>query len=305
MVAATEATWMNFQHSVVGILFLASASWLLAQPATQLPSLPVVGHAVPGENKIIGTYGQPEWSARRPFPGVSVYVQPAGQAEFELGYVDALTSRDRHDREWSAEIEIGLPHRFQIALEDDYTNFREGSRLRTWHQAGVRTAVRYALADWGKVPLNPALGLGRRFNSAAPDAMLYEFALGDELTPRWHWGANAGYERQAGAPRLRELAASAALTYSVTNETLNVGVQGEWKRAYEVGDAPSHLRRIGFGPCVQYRPVDRIHLDLVTTFGTERGRAVHGFRLSFGFEFGEGSDDHDDDERRPGGRFGH
>lgn len=281
------------------------ATFSFAQAPTQLPSLPVVGHAVPGENKIIGAYGQPEWSARRPFPGVSVYVQPAGQAEFEFSFSDALQPEGAHEREWAPEVEIGLPHRFQLAIEEDYANFREGSPALQWHQGGIRAAVRYALADWGKIPLNPAVGVGRRFRSAASDAAIGEFALGDELAPRWHWGANASYERQAGHPSWHTLSTAAALTYSVTNETLNIGLQGEWRQARKAADAISLVRRTTAGPCLQYRPIDRIHLDVATLFGTEHGRAVHDVRLSFGFEFGEGSDDHDDDERRPGGRFGH
>ena len=44
-----------------------------AEPAAvRLPSMEVAGQPVPGENKIIGTYGQPEWSARRPFPYFSL-----------------------------------------------------------------------------------------------------------------------------------------------------------------------------------------------------------------------------------------
>ncbi|WP_415907759.1 transporter [Oleiharenicola sp. Vm1] len=284
---------------------LASAAAAQTPAPTELPALNVVGRPVPGENKIVGSYGQPEWSARRPFPGVSVYVQPEHQAELEFGYADALSPTGAHQREWTQEIELGLGHRFQAALENDYADFRDDSSHRhDWHEVGLRAALRYALADWGQCPLNPALGLGWRANSGAADAALYELALGDELAPRWHWGANATYERQNGSARHREFLAAGALTYSVTNETLNVGVQAEWRRAYEAGDAPSLARRSGLGPCLQYRPSDRLHLDLVGLWGTEHGHAVHGVRLSVGFEFGEGSDDHDDDERRPGGRFG-
>jgi hypothetical protein len=271
--------------------------------ATRLPSMAVVSPGVPGENKMVGTYAQPEWSARRPFPGVSVYVAPAGQFELETGFQDATTPGGTNHREWSQEFEAGLGHRWQAAVENTRTNFSEGARrpLR-WHEDSLELSARYALADWGKLPLNPALGAGWRFNSGAADAPLAQLVLGGELTPRLHWAADFQYGRQTGGPRLRELTAATALTYSVTNETLNIGLQAQSKRSSELLDPASVRSEIG--PCLQYRPRDQIHLDCVALWGTERGRSVHGFVLSVGFEFGEGADDHDDDRER-GGRLAH
>src|SRR4051812_7898949 len=85
-----------------------------AEERTPLPAMAVVSPGVPGENKIVGTYAQPEWSARRPFPGVAVYVAPAQQFEFEVGFLDVTTPTGRHHREWSQEFEAGLGHRLQV-----------------------------------------------------------------------------------------------------------------------------------------------------------------------------------------------
>jgi hypothetical protein len=79
--------------------FGLTAGSMTAEEPTRLPTLAVVSPGVPGENKIVGTYAQPEWSARRPFPGVSVYVQPAAQIEFEAGFQDATTPSGAHHRE--------------------------------------------------------------------------------------------------------------------------------------------------------------------------------------------------------------
>jgi hypothetical protein len=186
-----------------------------------------------------------------------------------------------------------------VAAENTFANFQEGThRPPQWREDALKASVRYALADWGKLPLNPALGVGWRFNSGAPDAPSAQLVLGDELTPRLHWAADFKYERQTGGPRLRELTAATALTYSVTNETLNIGVQAQWKRSTEITDPKSI--RTEFGPCIQYRPRDQIHLDCVALWGTERSRSVRGIFVSIGFEFGEGADDHDDDRERAG-----
>jgi hypothetical protein len=258
---------------------------------------------VPGENKIVGEYAQPEWSARRPFPGVSVYVQPAAQIEFETGFQDATTPSGVHQNEWTQELEAGLGHRLQLALENTFANFREGTDTPLqWQEDSLKLSTRYALANWGKLPLNPALGLGWRFNSGAPDAPSCQLVLGDEFTPRLHWAADFQYEWQTDASQFQELTAATALTYSVTNETLNVGVQVQWKQSRELSD--QQTIRTEAGPCIQYRPIDQLHLDCVVLWGSEKSQAVHTIVLSIGFEFGKGADDHDDDRER-GGRLAH
>src|SRR6478735_3783647 len=109
------------EHPGSGALFLLSvcglaAGTLTAEEPVRLPAMAVVSTGVPGENKIVGEYGQPEWSARRPFPGVSVYVHPAAQIEFETGLEDATTPSGIHHCEWTQELEAGLGHRLQLAL---------------------------------------------------------------------------------------------------------------------------------------------------------------------------------------------
>lgn len=272
------------------------------EASAQLPALAVVSPGVPGENKIVGTYAQPEWSARRPFPGVAVYVAPAEQYEVEAGFVDVTTPSGRHHREWTQEFEIGLGHRLQAGVENTYANFREGLPGLRWREASLRVSARYALADWGKLPLNPAVGLGWRFNSGGADAPVGQIVLGAELTPRLHWAADCQYERQAGNVRQREFTVATALTYSVTNETLNVGLQAQWRHSRDVTDPVS--RRAELGPCIQYRPIDQLHIDGVVMWGRERQRSTETFLLSIGFEFGAGADDHDDDRER-GGRLAH
>lgn len=287
----------------VALFCLGLCSGLIdAQERTQLPAVAVVSPGVAGENKVVGTYFQPEWSARRPFPGVAVYVAPAEQYELEAGCQDATTPAGRHHREWTQEFEVGLCHRLQAAAENTYANFREGVPGLRWREDSVKLAVRYALADWGRLPLNPAIGAGWRFNSGAADAPLGQVVLGAELTPRWHWAADFQYEHQNGGQRQRELTAATALTYSVTNETFNVGLQAQWKRSQDLNDPVA--RRSEAGPCLQYRPIDQLHLDGGIMWGRERSKSVHSLFLSVGFEFGAGADDHDDDRER-GGRLAH
>src|SRR4051812_34648283 len=115
---------MNKPRSIAALILLSLAAVAAAEEPTHLPAVAVVAPPVPGENKIVGDYAQPEWSARRPFPGVSVYVQPGAQIEFEAGFEDTTTPSGAHHREWTQEIEAGLGHRWQIAVENTWANFQ-------------------------------------------------------------------------------------------------------------------------------------------------------------------------------------
>ena len=154
--------------SSVFVLGLGQATLALAQTApaenvTKLDPLTVKGQPVPGENKAMGGYHQPEWTARRRFVATRVYVQPEGQAEVELGYDTTRDEDGLRTRLFRQEIELGLPHRFQVDLENTLQNFREGEPgTGAWHRDSTAVELRYALADWDKIPLNPTVSVAWR-----------------------------------------------------------------------------------------------------------------------------------------------
>ena len=294
-------SWALFrQRLAFSLLGLASAVVAPAQssapdtPAT-LEAVTVTGHPVPGENKIIGSYQQPEWTARRRFVLTRVYVQPDGQAEVELDYDFAHAADGTRTHLFHQEIELGLPHRFQVDLENTYQDFREGDPgTGSWHHDSAGVELHYAFADWGKLPLNPAVAVGWKFNSGAADAGELQLLLGDELSPRWHWGANVFYEQQVGGDRYREQAVSAGLSYSAVNEKLNLGAELKYGEESTQGPGSYRRRPLTVGPSVQWRPVDQVHLDLVPMWGLNKGAPKWEIFLFFGFEFGDGADDGDD-----------
>jgi len=272
-----------------------------AQPV-QLPEVNVAGAPVPGENKIVGSYGQPEWSARRPFPGVSVYVVPDQEYEFEAGFdTQSFGAGIADRREWTQELEVGLGHRTQLAVENSVRDFSEDSVAPVgWHENSVLVSARFAFADWGKMPLNPALAVGWRFISSEPDAFHLGIVIGDELDPRWHWAANVFGEEQVSGPDRREVTADGALTYSLLNETLNVGVQGGWRSLHGEGAFTTSYFRVG--PCIQWRPWDEAHINAMCLWSDgSKGSPKSEVVISVGFEFGEGADDHD--KPAGGGKF--
>ncbi len=284
----------------LGLLALAGPLPAQVQPsapeaATKLDTLKVVTAPVPGEVKAMGGYLQPEWTARRRFVTTRVFVQPEGQAEVELGYDTARDPGGFTTKLFRQEIEYGLPHRFQVDLENIFQNFHEGVEgAGKWHHDSTAVELRYALADWDKLPLNPTFSVAWKLNDGKADAIEGQLLLGDEITPLWHWGVNFLFEQQVGDDRFREKSVSGGLGYSVINEKLNLGVETKYTVESDQDTRGQPERRWQIGPSLQWRPTDETHFDLVPMWGATRGAPRFELFLFFGFEFGSGADDGDD-----------
>lgn len=273
---------------------LASGQTTGLEPATKLEPVKVVGANVPGEVKAMGGYLQPEWTARRRFVTTRVYVQPEGQAEVELGYDFARDPEGFNTQLFRQEIEFGLPHRFQVDLENTFQNFREGAgEAGSWHHDSSAVELRHAFADWGKIPFNPTVSVAWKANAGAADAFEAQLLLGAELSPRWHWGVNFLNEQQVGDDRFRERAASAGLSYSLINEKLNLGLETKYAVESDKDTRGHPERRWTVGPSLQWRPSDETHFDIVPMWGATEAAPRFELFIFFGFEFGDGADDGD------------
>ena len=289
---STRARVFVFIGSLLPGLLVAQTT--SPEPTTRLDPVTVVGANVPGEVKAMGGYQQPEWTARRRFVTTRVYVQPQGQAEIELGYDRARDPEGFTTQLFRQEIEYGLPHRFQIDLESTFQDFHEGEEgTDSWHHDSTAFELRYALADWDKIPLNPTLSFAWKMNDRAADAVEGQLLLGAELSPQWHWGVNFLYENQVGGDRFREKAASAGLSYSVINEKLNLGLETKYSVESDKDTRGNPERRWSIGPSLQWRPSDETHIDIVPMWGATEAAPKWEVFIFFGFEFGKGANDGD------------
>jgi outer membrane putative beta-barrel porin/alpha-amylase len=114
--------------------------------------------------------------------------------------------------------------------------------------------VRYALANWGKIPLNPTLYGEWNFNDNAPDVWELKLALGQTFGHRWNWAANVTYEHENGGAREHVFEMSSALTYALIDQTLNVGVEALVERATEAESRSDPAYEFLIGPSVNVRP---------------------------------------------------
>ena len=237
------------------------------------------------EEKTVGPNQQPEWTTQRRFPTTRVYVLAPWQVEFEQWWKGKFP-RDGHSSHlFQEEIGVGLPYRFQL---DVYENLEYTDKELFRHQ-GNQVEIRWALADWGRIPLNPTLYAEWVFNDHDPDKYELKLLLGEELAPRWHWALNGIYEQEVGGGRSTELAWSQAVSYTVIDQKLSVGVEMNFEHTTEKGSRSDPEIEFIIGPCFQWRPTCNTHLDAVPLFGvTHESPRVEVF-IVFGIDFGPGA----------------
>jgi hypothetical protein len=149
----------------------------------------------------------------------------------------------------------------------------------------------YALADWGKIPLNPTVKLEWKFNNAAADAGEVQLLFGEEFGPRWHWGMNLFYEQQIGDDREREFAMSQALSYTLIDQKLSAGVEAKISSESDKDSRSQPQTKFLVGPSFQWRPTKRTHLDVVPMAGFGHESPYAEVFVFFGFDFGRGSNE--------------
>jgi hypothetical protein len=266
---------------------------LPAEPVTKLPEVIVTGTADVGsrpgwlqEEQFVGPYQQPEWTTARRFPGTRVYLQ---QMPWETGFEQWV--RFQHFRDGTdearmqEEFEIGLPHRFQLDLYETWTI----DQNRDAGQDECSAEVRYALADWGKIPLNPTLYLEYAQHSHdQPNTLEGKLLLGTDFSPRWHWGLNLACEQELSGVDNTELAASQGFSYTVVDQKLGAGVEMEYY--HEKANGSPSQNEFLIGPSLQWFPISRCHVDLAPLFGCTHDSPTVEAYLVIGIDFGTGHD---------------
>lgn len=279
---------------------------LRAQDAVTLSGVEVRASELPASDTLrqeapVGPYQQPEWTTQRGFGTSRVFVRPPGSVEF-VQYWTPDISDGTAEHSFREEIEIGLPHRFQL---DFYQNWRVDEEDRPTYR-GSSLELRYALADWGKIPLNPTLYGEWNFNCGAPDVWEAKLLLGETIAPRWAWAANLVFEQEIGGARTREISLSSALSYAAIDQVLNVGVEMLAERKTEHGSRSQPKYELLVGPSLNVRPTRQSFITIAPLFGlTEDAPEVEIFFLAgLHFQFGGPRSEKEEGPRAPASMSG-
>lgn len=258
-------------------------------------------------------YGAPGGFSRTRFaPLTTAYVLPPWTFYFGSIYEGDAFRHSPPDHLFTQEVELGLPYRFGIAAETAFERFDGGGG-----PSSTSVELRYAFADWGKIPLNPTIfgeykfGLGTIRHEEGPppppgeedeeagppkkpDAYEMRLLLADEFAQRYEWAANLFFEKENTGDRGREwgIAQSIVTPVLLPHEQLKVGIEMEYKN-FTVKDTrgdPQHSFVIG--PTAAFRTSKNTRLDFSALGGcTDDSPAVQVFAV-FSWILGPGTEEH-------------
>ncbi|HWB19762.1 MAG TPA: transporter [Phycisphaerales bacterium] len=248
----------------------------------ELPPVNVVGSpSALREEELVGSYGQPRWTATRRFPTTRVYVIPEGKVEIEAW---ARGTFDGDESEWRflQEVEIGLPHRFQLDLylRQDYDS---ESNETLW---GGQFEFRYAFADWGEIWGNPTFYFEYLYLDSRPDKIEPKLLLGGEIAEGWHWAVNFVMEWEiSGEEEEHEYNITSAISYTLVDSKLSVGVESIYLFADVKGDRGHYTPEFVIGPDVQWHPTEAFYITVAPLFGVNENSPDVQLWLNMGWEF--------------------
>jgi hypothetical protein len=259
--------------------------------------------------EVPSSYGAPPAQSRSRFSNlVNSYVLPPFAVYAAAIYEGDALRFNRPDHNYTAEVEMGLPYRFGVAVENAVETFRGTTQERSFSIEG-----RYALADWDKIPLNPTLfveykfGIGHILHDEGPpeaagpgeaqDFLDEQNPLPDAIEARvllsetfgeLEWALNGFFEQETSGDRGREygFAQAAMVPVILPHERLKVGVEMQLTTFTDKGirDDPSY--RFIIGPTIAWKPSKNTRFDVSPLFGVTDDAPRASVFAVFSYVFG-------------------
>jgi hypothetical protein len=245
-----------------------------------------------------GGYGQPQWAERsRASATTKLYV--LSPYEVFLGIVSESDfqryGKSRHDL--VQEIELGLPNRFEIGLEN-HLGLGSGDAAETAASVGAR----YAFAAWGKIPLNPAVAAEYRFGAGndlanrferqpernAPNGYEFRLLLGQEFIPRVQWAANLFLEHEIGRARNRQIGFTQDIAYLAVADKFEIGAEMRYTNATRRAERRASANEFVIGPSANWKPNLHTVVSIAPLFGCTADSPRAAVLCSVSLEFGGG-----------------
>ena len=265
--------------SVLAILPLAQAIETAAQ---EIENRQVIVNA----EELPTAYGAPpDLSHGRISTLTKSYVLSPFSFELEAGYEGAMFQHGLPAQLFRQEIEMGLPARFTVGIQNQIEHFAGDTRERSFTLEG-----RYAPANWNKLPLNPAVSAEYRFGLGNGLADSGEFALliSHDFPHLIEWAMNIFVDREFGGRQSTSagFAQSVEIPVLLPEEKLEVGIEMRYQGGGErVGEGGS-TKGFEIGPTLAWRPTKNARFDLSPLVGcSDHAPALQVFAV-FSFSFG-------------------
>lgn len=264
---------------------------------------------VEGE-EVPSAYGAPPALSRSRFSNLAnAYVLPPW-AFFVAGIYEGDALRfNRPDHNYTFEVEMGLPYRFGVAIENAVETFRGTTQERSFSIEG-----RYAFADWDKIPLNPTLFMEYKFgigdilhdegppeplgkgeaqefldaHMPLPGALEVRLLLAEEFFGKLEWALNGFFEAETGGDRGREygFAQSAMIPVLLPKERLKVGAEMQLTYFSDKGIRNDPSARFIIGPTIAFKPSANTRFDVSPLFGATHDAPRASVFAVFSWVFG-------------------
>jgi hypothetical protein len=239
-----------------------------------------------GAEELPSAYGAPpDLSHGRISTLTKSYVLSPFSIELEAGYEGSIFRHGLPAQLFRQEIEMGLPARFTVGVQNQIEHFAGETRDRSFS-----LEARYALANWNKLLLNPAISAEYRFglSNVARDSGELALLISHDFPHLIEWAMNIFVDREFGGKDSTNagFAQSVEVPVLLPEEKLEVGLEMEYRSGGETIGLERKTQGLAIGPTLAWRPTKDARFDLSPLFGcSDHTPAVQVFAV-FSFSFG-------------------
>jgi hypothetical protein len=213
------------------------------------------------------------------------YVISPFSFELESGYEGDIFRHGLPIHLFRQEIEMGLPSRFTVGVQNQLEHFAGETRDRSFTLEG-----RYALANWNKLPLNPAISAEYRFglSDASRDSGELALLISHDFPHLIEWAMNVFVDREFGGRQSTSggFAQSVEVPVLLPEEKLEVGLEMQYRSGGETTGREGTTKGLAIGPTLAWRPTKNARFDLSPLIGcSDHTPAMQVFAV-FSFSFG-------------------
>src|SRR5947208_11246426 len=232
----------------LAILLVVGAT---AANAQEIENRQVVVQAEAGE--LPSAYGgPPDLSHGRISTLTKSYVLSPFSFELEAGYEAAVFRHGLPSQLFRQEIEMGLPARFTVGIQNQVEHFAGETRDRSF-----TLEARYALADWNKLLLNPAISAEYQFglSNGMPDSGELALLISHDFPHEIEWAMNIVVDHEFGSRESTNggFAQSIEVPVLLPEEKLEVGLEMQYRSGGEALGPIGTTKGLAIGPTLAWR----------------------------------------------------
>jgi len=268
-------------HATLAILLLTQATGAGAQ---EIENRQVVVNA--DAEELPTAYGAPpDLSHGRISTLTKSYVISPFSFELEAGYEDAIFQHGLPAQLFRQELEMGLPARFTVGIQNQIEHFAGDTRDRSF-----TFEARYALANWNKLLLNPTISAEYRFglSNGLHDSGELALLISHDFPHLIEWAMNIFVDQEFGGRQSTSagFAQSVEVPLLLPEEKLEAGVEMQYQSGGERIGGRGSTKGLAIGPTLAWRPTKSVRFDVSPLIGCSDHTPVVQVFAVFSFSFG-------------------